>query len=184
MQAARAQRQGDGTRDGAGSSGGAAARLLDTSGARADVAAAMSPMPAWVAPTAAIALVVIAVSLLVMGAVAAAVGIGLRSRSRAIGAQLTAVTTDARSVLGRLRLEVESYVDLSGEARAKLKGAMAAVETRLEDLDTLADVLQEEVEQTALSAASMLRTVRRSGSILGAARRVMTRRRRSAEREG
>ncbi len=143
----------------------------------------MSPIPAWVGPTVAIALVVIAASLLVMGGVALAIGLGLRSKSRALNAQLTAITTDARALLGRLKLEIEGYVDLSGDARAKLKGAMEAVETRLEDLDTLADVLQEEVEETALSAATLLRTVRRSGSVLGVARRAM-RRRRPAEREG
>ena len=143
----------------------------------------MSVIPAWVAPTAAIALVVIALSLLAMGAVVTAIGLGLRARSRAIGAQLTAVTTDARTVMGRLKVEVEGYVDLSGEARAKLKGAMTSLERRLEDLDTLADVLQDEVEDTALSAASLLRTVRRSGAVLGAARRAVTRRR-TADREG
>jgi len=143
----------------------------------------MAVVPAWVAPTAAIALVVIALSLLAMGAVITAIGLGLRARSRAIGAQLTAVTTDARTVMGRLKVEVEGYVDLSGEARTKLKGAMTAVERRLEDLDTLADVLQDEVEDTALSAASLLRTVRRSGAVLGAARRAVTRRR-TADREG
>ncbi|HVM43961.1 MAG TPA: hypothetical protein VMT77_10650 [Gemmatimonadales bacterium] len=143
----------------------------------------MSVIPAWVAPTAAIALVVIALSLLAMGAVVTAIGLGLRARSRAIGAQLTAVTTDARTVMGRLKVEVEGYVDLSGEARAKLKGAMTSLERRLEDLDTLADVLQDEVEDTALSAASVLRTVRRSGSVLGAVRRAVTRRR-TADREG
>jgi len=143
----------------------------------------MAVIPAWVAPTAAIALVVIALSLLAMGAVITAIGLGLRARSRAIGAQLTAVTTDARTVMGRLKVEVEGYVDLSGEARTKLKGAMTALERRLEDLDTLADVLQDEVEDTALSAASLLRTVRRSGAVLGAARRAVTRRR-TADREG
>jgi hypothetical protein len=143
----------------------------------------MVVIPAWVAPTAAIALVVIALSLLAMGAVVTAIGLGLRARSRAIGAQLTAVTTDARTVMGRLKVEVEGYVDLSGEARTKLKGAMTALERRLEDLDTLADVLQDEVEDTALSAASLLRTVRRSGAVLGAAKRAVTRRR-TADREG
>jgi len=143
----------------------------------------MAVVPTWVAPTAAIALVVIALSLLAMGAVVTAIALGLRARSRAIGAQLTAVTTDARTVMGRLKVEVEGYVDLSGEARTKLKGAMTALERRLEDLDTLADVLQDEVEDTALSAASLLRTVRRSGAVLGAARRAVSRRR-TADREG
>ncbi len=143
----------------------------------------MSPVPAWIAPTAAIALVVIAASLLVMGGVALAIGLGLRSRSHALTVQLAAVTGDARALLARLKLEIEGYVDLSSEARAKVKGAMAAVETRLEDLDTLADVLQDEVEETALGAASLLRTVRRSGSLFGAARRAI-RRHRPARHEG
>jgi hypothetical protein len=143
----------------------------------------MSPIPAWVAPTIAIALVVIAACLLTMGGVALAIGLGLRSRSRAVGAQLSAVTTDARALLVRLKHEIDGYVDLSSAARVKLKGAMAAVETRLEALDTLADVLQEEVEDTALSAATFMRTVRRSGSLFGVARRAF-RRRRHAEREG
>ena len=143
----------------------------------------MGSIPSWVGPTIAIALVVIAASLVAMGGVALAVGLGLRSRSRALGVQLTAVTTDARALLGRLKAEVEGYVDLSGEARVKLKGAMTAVETRLEDLDALVDVLQEEVEDTALSAATFMRTVRRSGSVLGTVRRAM-KRRRTADREG
>jgi hypothetical protein len=143
----------------------------------------MSNIPAWVGPTIAIALVVIATSLLAMGGVALAIGLGLRSRSRALGAQLTTLTSDARTLLVRLKLEVEGYVDLSSEARAKLKGAMTAVETRLADLDALAEVVQEEVQESALSAATLMRTVRRSGSLLGIARRAF-KRRRAARREG
>ena len=143
----------------------------------------MSTIPAWIAPTIALSLVVIAACLMVIGRVAIAIGLGLRRRSRAFSAQLAPLTTDARDLLGRLKGEVEGYVELSIEARAKLSGAMAAVQTRLEDVDALAEVLQEEVEESALGAASLLRTVRRSGSLLGAARRAL-KRRRSAAREG
>jgi hypothetical protein len=137
----------------------------------------MTSIPDWVAPTVAISLAVIAVCLLAMGGVAVALGLGLRRRSRALAAQIAGVNRDARALAARLRLEVESYADLSADTRGKLQGAMTAVQTRLEDLDALADVLQEEVEETALSAASLLRTVRRSGSVLGAARRALRRRR-------
>ena len=143
----------------------------------------MTAIPAWVAPTIAIALAVMAVCLLAMGGVAIALGLGLRARTRALSAQLANLTADARAVADRLKVEIEGYVDLSGDARAKLKGALDAVQTRLEDLDSLADVLQDEIEETALSAASLLRTVRRSGAVLGAARRAV-RRRHPAEREG
>lgn len=143
----------------------------------------MTPIPAWVAPTIAISLAVIAVGLVALIAVAMGMALGIRGKGRALTAQVTALTADARAISGRLRGEIESYADLSTDARAKLKGAMDTVETRLRDLDALAEVLQDEVEETALSVATVLRTVRRSGKVLGAARRAI-RRRRPAEHAG
>ena len=131
----------------------------------------MTDIPAWIAPTIAISSVVIAASLLTVGAVAIAVGLGLRKRTRDLSAQLSALTSDAKTVAARLRHEIDGFADISTEARLKLKGAMSAVEVRLQDLDALAEVVQEEVQEAALSAASLLRTVRRSGKVLGAARR-------------
>jgi hypothetical protein len=143
----------------------------------------MTPIPAWVAPTIAISLAVIAASLVALIAVAVATTLGIRGKGRALTAQVTALTADARAVSTRVRTELESYADLSTDARAKLRGAMDTVERRLRDLDALAEVLQEEVEETALSAATLLKTVRSSGKVLGAARRAM-RRRRPAEHAG
>jgi len=143
----------------------------------------MTPIPAWVAPTIAISLGVIAVSLVALITVAAAMALGIRGKGRALTAQLTALTADAKAVSTRLRTEIESYADLSTDARTKLRGAMDTVERRLKDLDALAEVLQEEVEEAALSAATLLRTVRSSGKVFGAARRAL-KRRRAAEDAG
>jgi len=143
----------------------------------------MTPIPAWVAPTIAISLGLIAVSLVAMITVAVAMALGIRGKGRALAAQVAALTADAKAVSTRLRTEIESYADLSTDARAKLRGAMDTVEHRLRDLDALAEVLQEEVEETAISVATVLRTVRSSGKVLGAARRAI-RRRRSAEHSG
>ncbi len=136
-------------------------------------------MPSWIAPTVAVSLVVIAASFLVVGVVSVAMALGLRRKSRALSAQITALTSDARGVAARIRGEVESYADLSSDARVKLRAAIETVESRLQDLDALAEVVQAEVEETALSAATLLRTARGSGRILGAARRALRRRRRS-----
>ncbi|HVO34892.1 MAG TPA: hypothetical protein VMT21_04955 [Gemmatimonadales bacterium] len=136
----------------------------------------MESIPAWVAPTVAISLVIIAASMLTVGAVALVIGFGLRKRTREVSTQLSALTADAKVVAARLRHEIDGFADISTEARVKLKGAMSAVETRLQDLDALAEVVQEEVQETALSAASLLRTVRRSGKVLSAARRAVRRR--------
>jgi Skp family chaperone for outer membrane proteins len=143
----------------------------------------MTPIPAWVAPTIAISLGLIAASLVAMIAVAVAMALSIRGKGRALTAQVAALTADAKAVSTRLRTEIESYADLSTDARAKLRSAMDTVERRLQDLDALAEVLQEEVQETALSAATLLRTVRSSGKVLGAARRAI-RRRRPAEDTG
>ena len=137
----------------------------------------MTPLPVWVPPTIAIALIVIAASFLVMGAVSLAIGVGLRRQSRAVRAQLTAFTTDAKAVTAKLKGELEGFADLSAEARGKLRGAIDTVDGRLKDLDALVEVLQEEAEETALDVAAFVRTVRRSGAILGAARSLRSRRR-------
>jgi hypothetical protein len=136
----------------------------------------MTGVPEWVAPTVAISLAIIAACAVVTGAIAVAIGLGLRRRGRDLSKQLGAITGDAKALAARLRIEIESYAELSGDARGKLQSAMTAVQVRLEDLDALADVLQDEVEDAALGAAALLRTARRSGRILGAARRVFRRR--------
>src|SRR5260221_10297413 len=133
--------------------------------------------PSWIGPTIAISLVVIAASFLVMGSVALLVGMGLRKQSRALRAQVAAFTGDVRAVTVRLKGEIEGFADISADARQKLKGAIESVDGRLKDLDALVEVVQEEAEETALDVASFIRTVRRTGGILGAARRRLQKRR-------
>lgn len=136
----------------------------------------MSNVPGWIGPTMAIALVVIAVSFLVMGGVVLAIGLGVRAKVKAVKEQLAKYNAELKDVTGRLRSEVDGYVNLSAEARGKLRGAIDTVDSRLKDMDALVEVLQVEAEETALDAAAFLRTVRRSGRILGAARGLARRR--------
>lgn len=132
--------------------------------------------PSWVGPTVAIALVIIAASFLVMGGVVLAIGLGLRTQTARARAQLAAFTADTRAVTQRVKDELEGFANLSAEVREKLRGAIDTVDGRLKDLDALVEVIQEEAEETALDVASMVRTVRRTGGILGAARKAMRRR--------
>lgn len=135
----------------------------------------------WVAPTIAVSLVIIAASFLVMGGVALALGIGVWRMSRQARAKLATLTADARTATARLKGELDSYADLATETRLKLRRGVDAVEGRLQDLDALVEVLQEEAEETALDVAAMVRTVRRSGRVLGAARKALQRRRGSRD---
>ncbi len=131
----------------------------------------------WVGPTIAISLVVVASSMLLMGALALALAVAVRRQSRAARAQLAAFAKEAHVVSERFRHELNGFADLSTETRGRLRRAIDTVDERLTDLDALVEVIQEEAEETALDAAALLRTVRRSGSILGAAGRALKRRR-------
>ena len=137
----------------------------------------MNGVPEWVGPTIAISLVVIATSFLVMGAVVLAMGLGIRRKVKAVRGQLAKYNDELKTLTGRLRSEIDGYASLSTEARGKLRGAIDTVDSRLKDLDALVEVLQVEAEETALDAAAFLRTVRRSGRILSAARSLARRRR-------
>ncbi len=136
----------------------------------------MTSLPVWVGPTVAISLAIIAASFLVMGGVALVLGLGVRKQSHAARAQLAKFTADAKAVTARLKGELDGFADLSAEARAKLRVAIDTVDGRLRDLDALVEVLQQEAEETALDVAAFVRTVRRSGAVLGAAKRAMKRR--------
>jgi uncharacterized protein YoxC len=136
--------------------------------------------PTWVGPTVAISLVIIAASFLVMGGVVLAIGLSLRKQSAKARAQLAAFTAETRTITKRFKDELEGFADLSTDVREKLREAIDTVDGRLRDLDALVEVMQEEAEETALDVASMVRTVRRTGGILGAARKAL-RRRRSAD---
>jgi hypothetical protein len=130
----------------------------------------------WVGPTIAISLVIVAISFFVMGGVVLAIGLALRKHTRSVRGQIEKVSGEAREVTARLRSEMEGFADISAEARAKLRGAIDGAEQRLRDLDALVEVLQEEAEDTALDVAALMRTVRRTGSIFGAARKTLKRR--------
>lgn len=133
-------------------------------------------MQGWVGPTIAISLVIVAISFLVMGGVVLAIGLALRKHTRTVSSQIEKVTSEAKAVTARFRGELEGIADLSTEARGKLRTAIDGAEQRLRDLDALVEVLQEEAEDTALDVAALVRTVRRSGSIFGAARKSLKRR--------
>jgi methyl-accepting chemotaxis protein len=82
----------------------------------------------------------------------------------------------ASQVAGTVRGEVEAIVDTSKELRGKVKQAANAAEVRLVDLETLLDVVYEEVEETALDVAAALRTTRRGAGLLSKMKRVILRR--------
>ena len=86
-------------------------------------------------------------------------------------ASVRTLTDDAGAVVKTVRGEVEHYARHAEDVRERLGGLVDDVEDRLRDLETVVDIVQFEVEETALDVAAALRTTRRSASILGAMKR-------------
>jgi hypothetical protein len=86
------------------------------------------------------------------------------------------VVEQATQVAASVKGEVEAIVDTSKELRGKVKQAAQAAEVRLSDLETLLDVVYEEVEDTALDVAAALRTTRRGAGLLSKMKRAILRR--------
>lgn len=86
------------------------------------------------------------------------------------------VVEQATQVAGRVKGEVEAIVDTSKDLRAKVHRAANAAEVRLTDLETLLDVVYEEVEDTALDVAAALRTTRRGAGLFSKMKRAILRR--------
>ena len=87
-----------------------------------------------------------------------------------------AMVDDATAVVGTVKGEVEGLADTSKGIRKRAERAATSIEDRLRDIETLVDVVQEEVEDTALDIAAALRTTRRGGKLFKRMKRALLRR--------
>jgi uncharacterized protein YoxC len=148
--------------------------------------------PGWVGPTMAIALVVVALSF-----VGIAVGVlivasrliePVQQLSRVIqGLQddlawslkgLRQLTEESQEVMELVRREAGAFAHTGRRLRRRLIRGADRIQTRLSDLETLYDVVHEEVEETALDVAAALRSVRKGSGVLGRIRRLLVANRR------
>jgi uncharacterized protein YoxC len=143
--------------------------------------------PDWVGPTAAISLVVIAVSILGVAGVLAYVALRILGETRKVSTMIQGYQEDVAQTLANarrltdqgqdmlvlLRQEVGAFTQTSRRIRRKLVRGVDNVETKLADLETLYDLLHDEVEDTALDLAAALRTSRQGNGMLGRVRRML-----------
>jgi hypothetical protein len=143
--------------------------------------------PDWVGPTVAISLVVIAASML-GGAIAVAVGaLRIAGETRKLSTMIQGhqedvtqalagarrLTEQGQEVLVLLRQEVGAFTQTSRRVRRKLVRGVDNIEAKLADLETLYDLVHDEVEDTALDVAAALRTTRQGNGMLGRVRRLL-----------
>src|SRR6266571_1209721 len=128
-------------------------------------------IPTWVAVVTGISLAILALSAIAVSSVIAALGV--RAFLRVLRELAGPALADVRQLVTTIRTEAESLVGTSQDLRGRIVKAADAAEARLADLDALFEVVQEEVESTALDVAATLRNVRRGLSMLDWGRRAL-----------
>jgi len=132
-------------------------------------------MPTWTAVVGALSLLALALSAIVIAASAVATAIGVRLFLRVLRDLAGPAVGDVRALLASIRTEAEGLVGTSRALRERIVRAADAAEARLNDLDAVVEVVQQEVESTAVDVAATLRTVRRGVSLLEWGRRTLKR---------
>jgi uncharacterized protein YoxC len=143
--------------------------------------------PGWVGPTMAISLAVIAFSFLsIAGGVLFAV-LKLSGQVRKIativdGLQddvsrtlktVRRLTEQAQDVMVLVRHEAGAFAQTARRLRRKTVRAADRIEMKLQEVETLYDVVHDEVEGAALDVAATLRSLRRGNGMLGRVRRIL-----------
>lgn len=143
--------------------------------------------PAWVGPTMAISLAVIALSILCAAVVVLIAVSRLSGQVKKIGAvveglqdDVTEGVTSVRRLIEQgqdlmvvVRNEVGAFAQTSRQLRRKVTKGVDRIEGKLADLETLYDLVHDEVEDTALDVAAALRSTRRGNGMLGRVRRLL-----------
>ena len=122
-------------------------------------------LPTWVGVVSAISLGMIAGGPLVAAAAIIAAALGVRAAVKALKVFAGPAIADVRQLIGSIKIEADALVGTSRDVRHRIVRAADAAEERLTALDTLAEVMQEELEETAVDAAATMRDVRRGLSV-------------------
>ena len=143
--------------------------------------------PTWVGPTMAISLAIIAASILAAAIALAVAAFRVAGQVQKVGTMLAGLQDDAGQALTTVRRLTEQGQDLivvlrneagafahtSRRMRRKLVRGADRIEAKLSDLETLYDLVHEEVEDTALDLTAALRSVRSRKGMLGRVRRLL-----------
>jgi hypothetical protein len=131
-------------------------------------------VPTWTA-------VVTALSLALIALAAIAVGVAALLSARAVRRLLNAVErvagpalTDLRQLVGTIRTEADAIVGASRDVRLRIMRAADAAEHRLGELDSLVEVLQEEVQDAAIGVAATFRDARSGVRLLQWTRKLLS----------
>ena len=143
--------------------------------------------PAWVGPTVAISLAILALSFLVIAAAIAFAALRLSGQAKKLGTLVDGLQDDVvrtlkavrklteqgQDVMVLVRHETGAFAQTARRLRRKMVRGVDRIEAKLQDLETLYEVVHDEFESTALDLAAALRSVRRGNGMLGRVRRIL-----------
>jgi uncharacterized protein YoxC len=143
--------------------------------------------PAWVGPTVAISLAVLALAFLGLAIAVGVAALKLAGQVRKVSTlvdglqddvartlkSVRSLTEQGQDIMLLVRHEAGAFAQTARRLRRKTVRAADRIEIKLEELETLYDVVHDEVEGAALDMAAALRSVRRGNGMLGRVRRLL-----------
>ncbi|HEY8195491.1 MAG TPA: hypothetical protein VIG04_00825 [Gemmatimonadales bacterium] len=143
--------------------------------------------PDWVGPTVAISLALIALSFIGMAIAVAIAAFRLADQVKRLSTLVSSLQDDAartlkgvhslteqaQEVMVLVRHEAGAFAQTARQLRRKTVRAVDRIEAKLEDLETLYDVIHDEIEAGALDIAAAVRTLRGGSGMLKRVRRML-----------
>lgn len=143
--------------------------------------------PAWVGPTVAISLAVLALCFLALAVAVSIAAFRIAGEVKRLGVLVEGMqdeaertfkgvrrlTEQAQDIMVLVRHEAGAFAQTGRRLRRKTVRAVDRIEAKLQDLETLYDVVHDEIEGTALDLAAALRSLRRGNGMLGRVRRIL-----------
>ena len=118
-------------------------------------------MPTWVGVVSAMSLAAIALAALAAAVALTAMALRVQQFLRLVEQLAGPAVDDTRQLVATIKSEADALVGTSRDIRGRILRAADAAEIRLDDLGALLEVVQDEVEETAVDVAATVRDVRR-----------------------
>lgn len=122
-------------------------------------------LPTWVGVVSAVSLMIIALAAIVGGVAIVSAALGIRTALKALKSLTGPAIADVRLLITNIKTEADALVGTSRDIRHRIVRAADAAEDRLTALDSVAEVMQEELEEAAVDAAATIQEVRRGLSV-------------------
>lgn len=130
-------------------------------------------LPTWVGVVSALSLAILALATIVLAVTSVMSALRMQAFVRALEQAVGPAMSDVRQLIGTIKDEADALAGTSRDIRLRIVRAADAAEHRLSELDALVEVVQEEMEETALDVGATLRNVRRGLSLWQWGRKVL-----------